>query len=151
MCIRTIKEKLLSNSIMMPNGCLEWQLCCGSHGYGQFRDGGKAHTTHRASYEVFVGPIPKNMFVCHSCDNRRCINPEHLFLGTPQDNITDMINKGRDDIRNSLKLSDEQALEIYNLAAEKRMYQRTIAELYNVTQPTVSRILNKQVYGWIHV
>lgn len=84
-----------------PNDCWNWQLSKDRVGYGRLkiqlgsRDAFRFTSAHRYSYEVFVGPIPSGMNVLHSCDNRACCNPLHLFLGTQQDNILDMHAKGR--------------------------------------------------------
>ena len=82
--------------------CWEWQLATNNIGYGMIRDPdygphekGGMRTTHRVSYEIHKGRIPNNKIVMHSCDNPKCCNPEHLFLGTHQDNSQDMISKDR--------------------------------------------------------
>ena len=76
--------------------CWEWQNATNNIGYGMFRwTSGKMRTAHRASYEIYKGPIPEGMIVCHTCDNPKCVNPEHLWVGTRKDNYDDMVSKGR--------------------------------------------------------
>lgn len=71
--------------------CWEWTGSLFPNGYGQFRN----KKAHRISYELTIGSIPKGRFVLHKCDNKSCVNPNHLFLGTMADNMTDKIEKGR--------------------------------------------------------
>ena len=114
-----VKEKLLSN-IKVVGDCWEWQKYVGKKGYGYMRltdFGGKGRfkwRVHRLSYMIFKGDIPGGMFICHTCDNPCCVNPDHLFLGTHQDNMDDMNNKGRGFIPDftGLKHSEETKLKM---------------------------------------
>jgi hypothetical protein len=89
-------EHLMKRVIVDANGCWVWQGSLTNGGYGQTRYLGKLWRAHRLFYTLLVDPIadPKT-FVCHQCDNPRCVNPNHMFLGDNQDNLTDMANKGR--------------------------------------------------------
>lgn len=81
-----------------PDDCWLWLGRKGRAGYGRFQAGGKGSPqvgAHRYAYELANGPIPPGMFVLHSCDNPPCVNPAHLSVGTPKENTSDMIRKGR--------------------------------------------------------
>lgn len=84
--------------VKTESGCWEWPMSLNvDSGYGQFfvRPGGMPITSHRMAWITFRGPIPSGLHVLHRCDNRKCCNPDHLWLGTNTDNVHDMISKGR--------------------------------------------------------
>ena len=85
---------LLGNKIE-KNGCWEWKKKKTLHGYGETSIQGKSRLVHRLSYEIFKGKIPEGKNVCHSCDNKICFNPDHLWIGTQKENIEDCIKKER--------------------------------------------------------
>ena len=112
-----ISEKL-KRYVENDNGCWEWSSTRDRDGYGVFGHGrGKQLRAHRASYEFHKGPVSDGLFVCHRCDNPSCINPDHLFIGSPKENTGDMVRKGRkkllvgEDHRNS-KLTKSDVIEI---------------------------------------
>lgn len=111
-----IDQKLLRKSVWV-NGCLEWQGTLSANGYSYVYMG-KPHTMrhgHRLSYETWNGSIPDGMVVRHRCDNKRCINPFHLEVGTPADNSQDMVERGRSMYgmhNGNRKLTEREAREI---------------------------------------
>ncbi len=136
------KESILANCIRNPvTGCLEWQKCLNDAGYGNATENKKRVKIHRRAWELWVGPIPDGLFVCHKCDNRKCCEITHLFLGTDLDNMTDMHNKGRWTVPNR-KLNDDQARKI---RVDDRTY-REISESYGVSQSVVHSIKGGRTY-----
>ena len=87
-----IKDKSV---LVEDTGCWEWRSSNLPKGYGMVQFNKKRYYTHRLSYEAFIGPIESGMLICHKCDNPKCCNPDHLFMGTAFDNMRDMAAKGR--------------------------------------------------------
>jgi hypothetical protein len=89
------KELLESLANKDRNGCWVWPGATQTIGYGVLTLNGTQQLVHRLTWQLWFGQIPKNLYVLHTCDVRRCFNPLHLWLGTQQDNVRDMIAKGR--------------------------------------------------------
>lgn len=88
-------REVFTSRIRTSEGCWEWTGSVSSTGYGTFRYAGVGYSAHRFAHEMFIGPIPAGLVVMHSCDNPKCVNPDHLRAGTYSDNSTDMVRKGR--------------------------------------------------------
>jgi hypothetical protein len=130
-----------------PDDCWEW-TGARRGGYGVIQHQYQILGAHRVAYEIANGPIPEGMFVCHACDNRGCVNPAHLFLGTPADNTMDAVEKGRHAFgeRNGCsRLTEEQVLKI----RVSRKSQGALAREFGVTQANISSI--KCGKTWAHV
>jgi hypothetical protein len=134
-------------------GCIEWLGNKNTHGYGCLSIKNKTESAHRISFELFVGTVTENMCVLHKCDNRKCVNPDHLFLGTAKDNAVDRSMKGRNyDQKGSRhpasKFTEEQIKLIRNLH-EKGKSQAEIARKFNATPGNIYNIISRKT--WIHV
>lgn len=129
-------KRFLDKVVKVENGCHEWASTKHRDGYGKFYHDGKQMQAHRAAYELFIGPT-KGMWVLHKCDNRKCVNTDHLFLGNNLDNIRDMDAKNR---RGSIcKVTAGQVAEIRQMLDE-RYSQQYIADKFSISQGAVSRI-----------
>lgn len=131
--------------------CWEWQGSRKVSGYGWIKRHGKVSMAHKVSYELHHGRIPDGLVVCHHCDNRGCVNPKHLFLGTYADNSTDMVAKGRqakgESVGNSA-LTKQDVIQIRKMAGEG-MPQAHIAPLFGVHYTTIGCIVRRET--WKHV
>ena len=131
-------------------GCWIWTGTTTVRGYGQIISNNRKYYAHRASYEVFIGPIPDGMYVCHACDNVYCVNPAHLFLGTQKQNLEDMARKKRStwgEKNPMAKLTQADVDEIRRLRSEGMMI-KDLASKYKVIPQTISAIIKKE--RWNH-
>lgn len=140
--------------------CWEWKAFRNPKGYGQIGIGLKIYLAHRVSYEICLGKIPDGFLVLHHCDNPCCVRPEHLWIGTPQQNTDDMIAKGR--LGNKIpkqparggthgsrhKLSSEQVLEIRRRRAlgESR---EILSKEFGVSANAIYNIVKRN--HWTHI
>lgn len=141
----SLAQRIAHHSI--PNeatGCIEWSGTLNDAGYGLLMWEKKYRRAHRLAWEMKNGVITGGLFLCHRCDNPKCINVDHLFLGTPTDNMRDKIAKGRG---NATKLTVPEAQEIK--AAKGLQPRRTVAERYGVSERTISAIWSGE--NWTHI
>lgn len=150
-----LTEKQITNfwnkiNIQSKEECWNWGGCKIKTGYGCVMLNGKIEKAHRVSYYLKHGDIPEDMYVCHTCDNPSCVNPDHLFVGTQKDNMQDMISKGRACDRKGTanpknKFTEEQVIAIRN---DDRPYSQ-IAKDYNTNKSRISEI--KLYKTWRHL
>lgn len=157
-------EETFVSKLTRTDSCWIWQgKPHPRSGYGFFVLYGTTMGAHRASWTLFRGEIPDGLFVCHHCDNRLCVNPDHLFLGTHQQNMQDMRAKGRgrngsrskpenlprgEDNKMS-KLTEDQVREIRRLYALGGISETSLATEFGVTQSTIGRVVRREC--WRHV
>lgn len=143
-----------------PDECWEWRGTMGNNGYGQFsvgpRSTNKTMKPSRLSWMINKGAIPEGILVCHKCDNRPCVNPNHLFLGTNLENTRDKMKKGRygqvvrrrGENHPSAKLKEVDVLEIRKLLKEGAS-QLEISRKFKVLQATISSIKRRKIWKWL--
>lgn len=146
-------ERFHKKYVINVSGCWIWTAGTRPNGKGvpyprHHCDNGKSIGAHRFSYALVNGAIPDGAYVCHKCDTPLCVNPDHLFIGTHDDNMRDMVQKGRsytgrgENKKGLAKLTDQQAEQIRTMKAP----QSAIAKLFGVSQKTISRIIRGESY-----
>jgi len=122
-----------------------WLWTAGKHtrGYGVFFLHGKNVRVSRLIWEIFYGPIPIGLDVLHKCDNPPCCNPEHLFLGTKQDNALDAVSKGRE-AGQKLLISD--VFKIRELYSTEKFTHADLGKLFHVNRRTIGDVVNHRTF-----
>lgn len=153
---KSVDRMLEKVSIDRETSCWVWTGARDPLGYGRFTYDGMTRTAHRLMFCLMYGDQPASVLVCHNCDNPSCINPSHLYAGSAQSNMDDMMARGRNKYWRRVgqdhprsKITQAQALEI---ADEKRwgdMSQREVGEIYGITQTAVSDI--RRGHRWKHL
>jgi len=159
-----ILPRIEARSVVVENGCKEWTGYIAPTGYGMLRVDGLPCGAHRAAWIAHHGPIPQGMYVCHHCDNPKCVNVEHLFIGTAADNNWDKVRKGRGGYEyrrnpgnkvthrrgsaNSRALfTDEQVADIRSRFTGRRGQQLDLAAEYGVSPSVINRLVLGKTYG----
>ena len=155
--INSVKNRFYAR-VLIPNenGCMEWVGKSIGHGYGLICINDEMIRAHRLSYEIHNGEIPERMHVLHKCDNRKCVAPDHLFLGTNNDNISDRMAKNRSyhpptgsGSKNfNSKLNEKDVKKIRKMLA-KGITKAEIGRQFNVTQENISFI--EREITWRHI
>jgi hypothetical protein len=136
------------------NGCIEWMGAPQKFGYGVVRVDGEQRKAHRHAWILTHGAIPDGLFICHRCDNKICVNPEHLFLGTAHDNMRDMSKKGRSagsrrkgEAHPMVRLSADQVRDIRSRYQNRARYGNAsqLASEYGVSRRWIWQVATGRV------
>ena len=152
---RPLEERFWNKVSIVPDetSCWDWTGSPSGFHYGMIGLNGSYIRTHRASWEMHFGQIPNGLCVLHKCDNRRCVRPDHIFLGTKSSNNADRYIKGRDarGVRNGRSvLNDEIVIKIKRLYRPNRVFgARKIAAKLGLNYSTVNGVVGGVNWKWL--
>lgn len=163
---RPLDEAILSPEVLrrfwkfvqVTEGCWSWVGSTINGTYGQIKIAGRIYASHRISWVIHNGSIPRNRLVCHHCDNPNCVRPDHLFIGTHNDNMNDMDRKSRrvmppmeslsspGESNPNARLKRENIITIRELL-RKGAPQKTVARFFGVSQFAISLIYRRKLWS----
>lgn len=164
--LNSVLDRLISNSKKVGD-CIEWQLRTDDYGYGGMWCLSGEVLVHRLSYMLFIGDIPDGLCVLHSCDNRKCVRPLHLWIGTSQENTEDARKKGRlaigfrngkytmphrtprGELSGHSKLKEKDVLKIRELACSGLITHTELAKMFRVSKSLIGPIIHRHI--WTHI
>jgi hypothetical protein len=130
------RNRFASYFYTFSDGCWEWQGSLTSDGYGKFAYNGGWLLAHRVAYEIEHHQLDPEILVCHTCDNRKCVNPKHLFIGTKLDNARDMVSKDRQH-----KLLTSEDIATIRRLHSSGVVQRRLAEHFGVSYSAICKLI----------
>lgn len=135
--------RMCDSCVVTSSGCWVW-TAGKSHGYASMGYQGKVKKVCTLIYELFIldHPVPNGFCVLHTCDNRSCVNPDHLYLGTKTDNIRDRIERDPNSFKGGQKISFEQVEEIKNYVRDG-VHKKILAAYYKVDLRTIQRLVSE--------
>lgn len=149
---RPLQERFLER-VSKTENCWIWNGSV-SKGYGRMKVDNKVYSAHRLSFKLFKGKIPKNRIICHTCDNPKCVNPEHLYAGTPQTNSDDKFYRGRQRYNPPCLKGEDNGFSkldtktIHKIRNEKGA-PKDIAEKFGLSLSHVRRIISRESWGHV--
>ena len=147
---KTLDERFWEK-VEKSDDCWLWTSGKNKFGYGQFRLEGRTRAAHRVAWELTHGPIPEGMCVLHACDVRHCVRPDHIWLGTHNENTQDMLEKGRHTPTKGERngMSDLCELDVWLIRNIEGQPHQVIADWFGIHKATVSKI--KLYQRWRHL
>jgi len=142
------KERFFARVNKIPGGCWEWTGPLEPSGYARCW-GGTKERAHRFSWMIYNGPIPEGMLVLHKCDNKKCVNPDHLFLGTQLDNMRDKVEKGRHVSLSLPKMKDGE-IRLATKLVLAGVRRALVAKMFKVHRNTIYNVTIMEVNNAKH-